>query len=127
MIIARFSAVVIFAFCFLFSPTVNAGLLSNPAQMNDLARSVGGDTFNPNANLGSLIAVLIQSFFGLLGIIFIILILLAGYQWMTARGDEDKVRKAQATIQRAIIGLIIIIAAYAITFFVFKALDKVNS
>ena len=41
---------------------------------------------------------------------------------MTAGGDEAKVTKAKETLRRAIIGLMIIIAAYAITVFVFKAL-----
>ncbi len=66
------------------------------------------------------IASLIGAFLGLLGVIFIILIILAGYWWMTASGDEQKVTKAKDTIYRAIIGLIITAAAYAITGFVFQ-------
>ena len=61
-------------------------------------------------------------FLSLLGVIFIILIIYAGYNWMTAAGNEEKVTKAQDTIKRAIIGLIIIVSAYAITYFVFKYL-----
>jgi len=59
----------------------------------------------------------------LLGIIFIILMIYAGYNWMTAQGEEEKVTKAKTTIQRAIIGLIIVVSAYAITAFVFKSLQ----
>ena len=33
--------------------------------------------------------------------------LYAGYHWMTARGEEEKVEKAKDTIQRAIVGIII--------------------
>jgi hypothetical protein len=67
----------------------------------------------------------ISGFLGLLGIIFVILMIYAGYNWMTAAGDEKKVEKAKDTIQRAIIGLIITVAAYAITYFVFSALGDV--
>lgn len=72
--------------------------------------------------LGDVIANLIKTFLGVLAIIFIILIIVSGYNWMTAQGDETKVTKAKQTIQRAIIGLIIIVAAYSITWFVFKYL-----
>ena len=65
----------------------------------------------------------IRAFLGLLGIIFLVLIIYAGFEWMTAQGDEDKVTKAKDTLQRAVIGLIIIIAAYAITYFVFSSLS----
>ena len=64
----------------------------------------------------------IKTFLGLLGMIFIILMLVAGYYWMTASGDEEKVNKAKVLIKRAIIGLVIIVAAYAITYFVFSNL-----
>jgi len=76
--------------------------------------------FNFSANIGNVVRLIIEGFLGLLAVIFIILIIYAGYNWMTAAGDEAKVTKAKETIQRAIIGLIIIVAAYSITYFVFK-------
>ena len=73
-------------------------------------------------SMAEIIAMVIKAFLGLLGIIFLILIIYAGYNWMTAQGDEEKVTKAKETLQRAVIGLIIIIAAYSITAFVFSSL-----
>jgi hypothetical protein len=73
-------------------------------------------------SLTATVSVIIKAFLGLLGIIFIIMLLLAGFNWMTAGGEEEKVNKAKDTIKRAIIGLIIIVAAYAITHFVFTVL-----
>ena len=49
-------------------------------------------------------------------------IIYAGYNWMTAQGEEEKVSKAKDTIQRAVIGLIVTIAAYAISYWVFYVL-----
>ncbi|MBU1062963.1 hypothetical protein KJ700_02205, partial [Patescibacteria group bacterium] len=66
----------------------------------------------------------IQAILGLLGIIFLILILYAGFNWMTAAGDEEKVTKAKETLSRAIIGLVIIVSAYLITIFVFSKLPN---
>ena len=71
---------------------------------------------------GGLVATVISAVLGLLGVIFIVLMVYAGFLWMTARGNEDQVKKAVGIIQTAIIGLIIVIAAYSITYFVFNAL-----
>ncbi len=81
--------------------------------------------FNTSASIGDVMAVVIQAFLSLLGIIFVVLILIAGYNWMTAGGEEEKIRKAKDTIKKAIIGLAIIILSYAITYFVFKYLGEV--
>ncbi len=81
----------------------------------------GGAQPTPNS-LAELVATIIKAFLGLLGIIFVVLIIYAGYGWMTAAGDEEKVNKAKNTLKQAVIGLIIIIAAYAITFFIFSNL-----
>ncbi len=75
-----------------------------------------------STGLSVIIQYVVSAFLGLLGIIFLILIIYAGYNWMTAQGDEEKVTLAKNTLTRAIIGLTIIILAYAITYFVFSSL-----
>lgn len=61
---------------------------------------------------------IINVFIGLLGIIIFLIILYAGIMWMTAAGDETKVKKAQSMIMSAVIGAIVVFSAYAITIFV---------
>ena len=56
------------------------------------------------------------------GVIFLILMIYAGFLWMTARGEAPQIKKAQDTMIRAVIGLAIILAAYAITRFIFTAI-----
>jgi hypothetical protein len=51
-----------------------------------------------------------------------VITIIAGYQWMTAGGNEEQVAKAKKNISNAVIGLIIILAAYAITWFIFTYL-----
>lgn len=75
-----------------------------------------------NNDLVGIVGIVIQAFLGLLGVIFLIYMLYGGYNWMVAQGDEEKVTKAKDTIQRAVIGLIVIIATYAISFWVFDKL-----
>ena len=76
--------------------------------------------FDISQNIGNTAEIIIEAFLSLLGVIFIILMIIAGYDWMSAAGDERKVDKAKDTILRAIIGLIIIVSTYAITYFVFN-------
>jgi len=66
--------------------------------------------------IGNVIAV----FLGLLGVVFLILMIVAGFNWMTAGGNEEKVSKAGHTIKVAIIGLLIVIGSFAIWRFVFE-------
>lgn len=70
------------------------------------------------------IAKLVQSALGFLAIIFIILFLYAGFTWMTSAGNEDKLSTAKKTMTAAIIGLAIVLTAYAITTFVFYSLFR---
>jgi hypothetical protein len=65
---------------------------------------------------------IISVFLGLLGIIFLVITLYAGILWMTAGGEEDKVTKARKWLTNGVIGLIIILAAYAISSFVISQL-----
>lgn len=66
--------------------------------------------------------IAISTLLGLLGVIFIVLMLYAGYNWMTAAGEEGKVETAQETIKRAIIGLIIVVGSYALQALIFDKL-----
>ena len=75
-----------------------------------------------NVSIGDLVARIIRIILSLLAIIFLVLTIVAGFRWMTAAGNEEAVKKAQGTIKTAIIGLVIVLAAYSITYFVFKAL-----
>lgn len=75
----------------------------------------GGNYVKANeTSFAEYLGTIVSAFLGLLGIIFVILIIYAGYNWMTASGEADKVEKAKKTIARAITGLIITISAYAI-------------
>ena len=100
------------------------GPLSDYSDLKEMAEDMGDkagfDTgITPDTGVGDIAELVIEGFLSLLGVIFIILMIIAGYNWMSAAGDEQKVQKAKDTIKRAIIGLIIIVSAYAITYFVF--------
>ncbi len=72
--------------------------------------------------LASIISGIIGTALSLLGIIFLVLIVYSGYIYLTAAGDESKVETAKHTITRSIIGLAIVLCAFAISAFVVPAI-----
>ena len=75
-----------------------------------------------NTDIKQVIINIIQFLLGFLAIIAIIIVLYGGWQWMTAAGNEEKITSARATLTAGLIGLVIILAAYAITSFVITQL-----
>ena len=67
-----------------------------------------------------IVANIVNIVYGLIGVIFFILIIYGGILWMTAGGKDEQVKKAQNIIQRSAIGLFIVVLAYAITYFILK-------
>lgn len=68
------------------------------------------------------VALVIKILMGFLGTIAIVIILLGGFKWMTAAGNDEKVGEAKKLIASGIIGLVIILSSYAITTFVLNQL-----
>lgn len=77
-------------------------------------------------SLGEIAGAIIGTFLSFLGIIFLCLIIYGGFLWMTSAGNEGKVIRAKQTLTQAVIGLIIILSAYSITYFVFNSLQAAS-
>ncbi|KKQ60160.1 MAG: hypothetical protein US81_C0029G0010 [Parcubacteria group bacterium GW2011_GWE2_38_18] len=71
-----------------------------------------------------IIALLIRVALGFLGILVLVIIMLAGFKWMTAGGDEERLSDARKTFFSAIVGLIMILAAFAIAEFAIQAISS---
>ncbi len=67
-------------------------------------------------------ASIINIMLGFLGILAVIIILIGGFKWMTAAGNEDQVGEAKKIIVAGIIGLVIILASWGIASFVLNSL-----
>jgi TRAP-type C4-dicarboxylate transport system permease small subunit len=87
---------------------------------------VGGTGLN-NEDPRIIIGRIIQVALGLIGIIVVVLIIWAGFRWMTAAGREEEITAAKKTITAAVIGLLIILMAYSITSFVLTELYNVTT
>ncbi len=93
-------------------------LAADPYGLDATAAGTGLKAAQPAAVIGSIIGYALS----FIGVIFMVLILYGGYLWMTSYGDSQKVDKAKDLITGAVIGLVIIIAAYTITNFVVGAI-----
>ncbi|MDD4900987.1 MAG: pilin [Patescibacteria group bacterium] len=87
-----------------------------------LANTAGYETSTADSAL-TLVQTVINIFLSVIGVLLLAYILFAGYNWLTAEGEEEKVQKAKDTIKRAIVGVIIIVAAYAISVFVMSRIE----
>ncbi len=94
------------------------------ASNTGLSTSANAAGFSQGNDLPTVIGTVIKAALGLVGVIFLVLMVYAGVIWMIARGDEGKVEKAKSTIISSIIGLIIVVGAYAITNFIIAAFTQ---
>lgn len=102
-------------------PLINVQAQINPVdrlEQTGLQNELGGTSNDLPATIGNIITVALS----FLGIVFIIFILYAGFQWLLAQGDEGKIKKAKQIIIQSVIALVIIFLAYAITSFVFETI-----
>jgi len=87
-----------------------------------------GTTFGlGTADLEATVINIIQWILGFLGLIAVIIILYGGFVWMTAAGNEEKVSKAKKVIGAAVVGLIIVLLAWAIVMFVVQQTKDVTT
>jgi hypothetical protein len=88
--------------------------------MDEVENGLGGalNSGDPRVIIGRIINVVL----GFLGVIAVGIILLGGFKWMTAGGNEDKVAEAKKLLGAGVIGLVIILAAWAIATYVIGAI-----
>jgi cytochrome bd-type quinol oxidase subunit 2 len=120
-LIKKLSSLIFLAF--LFSIVLNlASAVPVFAQSNLLSGQEGMPemqaVFGEPEDVRITIVKIINIVLSLLAIIFLILVVVAGFKYMTAAGNEDKTRDAIKQIQQAVIGLLIILTAWGVTRFI---------
>lgn len=122
-IVTTISAVIIGAGLFL--PML---ALADEYGIDKTAGAIGEDILPKTVAGGKTVPEVIGKVVGvglsLVGLVFFGLTLYAGFRWMIAMGNTEDVEKAKETLIAAIIGLVIVLAAYAITSFVFSNLGS---
>jgi len=110
---------------FIVAPVAHAQLIDvwgDPYSANQ----IGFDAFNlvgfGKKDPRVIAAGIIQVMMGFLGVIAIILILIGGFKWMTAAGNDTKVGEAKKLMIAGVVGLLIVLAAFAVSIFVIRSL-----
>jgi len=106
---------------FLATPSV-ASSTTNMIDSSDLGIGYGSYTGLGSEDIRATVASIINVALGLLGIVAVVVILIGGFTWMTAGGNDEKVGEAKKWIFSGVIGLAIILSAYAIANFVIDSL-----
>jgi hypothetical protein len=114
--------IIILTICVFLSPSIvsaqydpgSDGLLKKAGKTSGYDKNKSVDRYTFAEQVGGII----QTVMSLLGIIFTALMVYAGILWMTARGDEDQVKKAKDIIVAAVIGLVVAVGSYSLTDFV---------
>ena len=86
-----------------------------------------GDSYSTNLTLTVFIGNMIRTLLAATGIAFLIITIYAGILYMTATGEPDKIKKAKGMLTSSVIGLVIIVGAYAITQYVVTALAEATT
>jgi len=111
-------------FFIIYGQGVFAEKIDPVTSLENTAKTAGLVGDNPESDITIIIAHVVNLVLGFLGIIFLILVIYGGFMRMTAAGDADKIKKSMKIITSAAIGVFIILAAYAITNFVFNNIEK---
>lgn len=90
--------------------------------VKDAAVDAGYAAATTDTTFAETLGTVIKVALSFVGIIFLLLMVYAGFLWMTARGESDQVDKAKKIITQSIIGLAITVGAYSITAFIVPAI-----
>lgn len=99
------------------TPALDVGLNGDVAATTGLAAT----------DVRLVVARIIRTVLGLLGIIALLIVLYGGFSYMTAGGDDEKVGSAKKILVNGGIGLLIILSSYAITSFVISRLVSAST
>ena len=113
---------VISALALMLMPNVVA--LAQPP-MNEGLIQFENETLLSNNDLTTVLGRIIRLVLSFLGLIAVVIIIIGGFQWMTSGGNEEKIGGAKKLMGSGIIGLFIIVIAYAASLFIMNAISRI--
>ncbi len=103
-------------FAFFAKPvSADEALLNSQVGIREISGTYGKGPGNPPTDIRVIIVNIIQVILGFLAVIFFGLVIYAGFQYMTAAGNDDQTKKAISQITNATIGLLIILVSWILT------------
>ncbi len=98
--------------------------LNMTENLSDVAENIG---YQEDVTLVDTIGNIIKIVIGLIGLIALVIFIAGGFMWMTAGGNEEQIEKSKKLMKNAVIGIIIVVVAYAATSFIIDQLVAVQS
>ena len=89
--------------------------------------TIGASLSYASVSLIATVVNIVNWILGILALIAVIMIIYGGFRWMMAGGNEENVDKAKKLISAAVIGLIIVLLAWAIVIFVINVTNEATT
>ena len=102
-------------------PLVTLAQSNMDVGMNEIEEGFGDNGLG-NTDPRTTVARLINVAMLFLGIIAVVIVLLGGFKWMTAAGNEDKVGEAKKLMGAGVVGLVIVLSAWGVANFILSRL-----
>src|SRR3989344_5946187 len=90
----------------------------------DSLNSAASGTGVINQPITYVVAVMVRNVLGIIGVIFLILIVYGGTRWMTSGGNEQHISLAKKVLTASVIGLVIVMTGYSVTYFIIQNLTN---
>jgi len=92
--------------------------------INEIGNTYGKAQGSTPTDIRVIIVNIIKILLGFLAAIFLVLIVYAGFRYMTAAGNDDQTKKAISQITSAVIGLLIVLASWVLTSAIIRYLTR---
>ncbi len=100
------------------SSVLNTSVLGDNVPTKNLLLTFEPGGFDKIKGPGEVVFNIISLVLGFLGIASILIMMYGGFLWLTAGGEENKAKQGSTLLFQAFIGLVIILSAYMVTYFV---------
>lgn len=117
-----FIFLIVVSLVFFVAQTQAIGYISELDEQLSATAGPDGAGYGPATDPRYVIANVIASVTGFMGIIFTAVAFYAGFLWLSSGGNEEKIGKARKIILYSSIGVLLCLGAFSITYFVSKAL-----
>lgn len=125
----KFSSLCVFVTCsllFAYFSTITPVVHAQSSSTDNFGIQQVGQNINipasPNSDIRVLIVRILNVVLGFLGLVAVCIVLYAGYLWMTSGGNDETVEAAKKMLINGVVGLVIILSAFAITSFILRSL-----
>lgn len=93
-------------------------------RLSSVAGDLGAGLGNTDIRIA--IAIAVRAVLAFIGVIFLVMMVYAGFLWLTSGGNEMTTAKAIHTMQNAALGLLVIFVSFAISTFIIRGLQRAS-